>query len=231
MGQAGGLIERHLAAWLGAWPPRAGIAVVGCPQRVAPAWDGRIHPVVGVLTPAGGVLSVPPPAADAARELVAAGPGAAWSAELLGALPRLVGAAGRPALETALRYTTAPAPLPDAGVWLRASDPAVPGWLKPFGGCVLVALDSAGRYRAGLGLKRHDAFGRELAVGTEPEARNAGLGRRLVAQAARAVLAAGRVPTYRHLLDNPASARVATAAGFPDLGWRFLTLADEQGEP
>ncbi|PWU56502.1 GNAT family N-acetyltransferase, partial [Micromonospora globispora] len=46
-----------------------------------------------------------------------------------------------------------------------------------------------------------------------------GLARRLVAQAARRVLDEGAVPTYLHAFDNPASARVAEAAGFPDRGW------------
>lgn len=46
-----------------------------------------------------------------------------------------------------------------------------------------------------------------------------GLARRLVAQAARRVLAEGAVPTYLHSRQNTASARVAEAAGFPDRGW------------
>jgi predicted GNAT family acetyltransferase len=69
-------------------------------------------------------------------------------------------------------------------------------------------------------VKRHDAYGHELAVGTVPGARGRGLARRLVAQAARRVLDEGAVPTYLHERDNLASARVAEAAGFPDRGWR-----------
>ena len=49
---------------------------------------------------------------------------------------------------------------------------------------------------------------------------------RIVAQAAAAVLDAGKVPTYQHDLDNHASGKVADAAGFADQGWRFLTAAD-----
>ena len=117
--------------------------------------------------------------------------------------------------------------LPDAGVWLPAEladegDPRVPPWLRPFGGQVLVALDDDGRYLAGVGLKRHDDTGREIAVVTEERARGTGLARRLVAQAARAVLAEGRAVVYLHAPDNEASARVARASGFPDTGWQVI---------
>ena len=77
-------------------------------------------------------------------------------------------------------------------------------------------------YLAGVGIKRHDQYGHELSVGTEPEARGRGLARRLVAQAARRVLDEGAVPTYQHAFDNVASARVAQAAGFPDRGWTSM---------
>jgi GNAT superfamily N-acetyltransferase len=96
----------------------------------------------------------------------------------------------------------------------------------PFGGQVLIARDERGRYLAGVGVKRHDGDGHELSVGTEPAARGNGLARRLVAQAARAVLADGKVPTYLHDPANSASARVADAAGFPDLGWQVLGMLD-----
>lgn len=85
---------------------------------------------------------------------------------------------------------------------------------------VLVVRDQRGRYLAGVGIKRHDRHGHELAVGTVPAARGRGLARRLVAQAARRVLDDGAVPTYLHDRSNAASARVAEAAGFPDRGWR-----------
>ena len=95
-------------------------------------------------------------------------------------------------------------------------------WLRPFGGQVLVALDDDGRCLAGVGLKRHDDTGREIAVVTEERARGTGLARRLVAQAARAVLAEGRAVTYLH---GPATRRPRGSpgrAGFPDTGWQVV---------
>jgi predicted GNAT family acetyltransferase len=86
---------------------------------------------------------------------------------------------------------------------------------------VLVVLDGD-TYVAGVGLKRHDDAGREIAVGTEEAARGRGLARRLVAQAARRVLDEGAVPTYLHAPDNIASAKAADAAGFPDRGWSVI---------
>ena len=113
--------------------------------------------------------------------------------------------------------------LPDVGEWLPAGDPRVPGWLKPFGGEVLVVLDDD-VYVAGVGLKRHDEHGQEISVGTEEAARGRGLARRLVAQAARRLLAP------RHRADVPARpgqhrlGKVADAAGFPDRGWTVLGM-------
>lgn len=223
VGEPGVALERHLAGWLGRWPPRETIDVVESEARQRPGWDGAVHPVVGVLTPGGGVLSVPPGSGGAARRLLS---GLEVEA-VRPAMRRLAAAVGRPGsylIEGVYRYGTTPPPWPDIGTWRSASDRVVPEWLRPFGGEVLLRVDEEGRYLAGVGLKRHDAHGHEIAVGTEPEVRGKGLARRLVAQAARAVLADGAVPTYIHALDNAASARVAEAAGFPDRGWRMVAL-------
>ena len=139
---------------------------------------------------------------------------------LLPALPGLLGRRGI-AGRGVFRWSTWPAPLPDAGIWLPYDDPRVPDWLRPFGGEVLVVLDGE-EYVAGVGVKRHDGAGHELAVGTEEAARGRGLARRLVAQAARRVLDEGAVPTYLHAPDNIASAKAAEAAGFPDRGWSVI---------
>jgi GNAT superfamily N-acetyltransferase len=124
------------------------------------------------------------------------------------------------------RWSTSPtADLADAGEWRPSDAPELPDWLRPFGGDVLVAADpESGAYLAGVGIKRHNAFGQELSVGTAPEARGRGLARRLVAQAARRILDEGAVPTYLHDPANAASAKVAAAAGFPDRGWSVVEL-------
>jgi predicted GNAT family acetyltransferase len=88
---------------------------------------------------------------------------------------------------------------------------------------VLVAVDpDTGAHLAGVGIKRHDAHGHEIAVVTAEAAQGRGLARRLVAQAARRILDEGAVPTYLHAHDNTGSAKVAVAAGFPDVGWSIL---------
>ncbi|MFL6072195.1 MAG: GNAT family N-acetyltransferase [Mycobacteriales bacterium] len=214
------LVE-HLRGWVGGWPPATPPRLVGNPRRAAPGWDGRVHPVVGVVDPSGNaVIGVPPAALD---RLVPSGSGSSMDAAVA-AIERHWG--GRVYLAT-FRWSTRPADLPDAGVWRDADDPSLPEWLRPFGGKVLVALDDRGGYLAGVGIKRHDRHGHELAVGTAEAARGRGLARRLVAQAARAVLADGAVPTYLHDPANTPSARVATAAGFPDLGWKVLGIAPQ----
>lgn len=215
------LVE-HLRRWLGTWPPTSAIEVVGAPQRTQPGWDGRVRPVLGVADASGAtVLSVPPEVADAAREVAESG-----TQTLLSELPELLGARGRTVFRAVFRWSADPADGPDAGQWVPADGPDVPEWLHPFGGDVLVATSDDGTHLAGVGIKRHDPSGRELAVVTAAEARGRGLGRALVAQAARHVLRSGAVPTYLHATDNIASARLADSAGFPDRGWTVLGMGD-----
>ncbi len=216
------LLRLHLRTWLGRWPGSGPVDVVGSIRREQPGWDGRIFPVIGVYSPEGAVLSLPPRSAaevrSRVRELTA--DGASWE-EVLALLPGLLAQEGRRVYSGIFRWCEDPAKLPDAGAWIDAADESVPEWLRPFGHEVLLATDpQTGAYLAGVGLKHHDQYGRELAVGTEPGARGRGLARALVAQAARRVLDEGAVPTYQHDPANVASARVAEAAGFPDRGWR-----------
>jgi RimJ/RimL family protein N-acetyltransferase len=214
-------LRRHLANYLGRWPAQSRFDVVGSVQRTRPGWDGLVAAAVGVRTPTTGVLSVPPDTAEAVRAKAAQSDWATFAAEL----PSLVGQPNARTYVGVYRWCEQPAALPDAGVWIASDAPNIPDWLRPFGGDVLVALDpDTGAYLAGVGLKRHDGWGSELAVGTEPPARGRGLARRLVCQAARRVLDEGGVPTYQHAPDNVASARVAQAAGFPDRGWVSIGL-------
>jgi hypothetical protein len=216
-------VAAHLAHWVGAWPPRRPALVVADPTPDLPGWDGGPRGVLGVAGPDGAaVLRLP---AEAAGRM----PPVEDVDALVTALPSamaLPGIAGRGVLRWAVAVP-GPGDLADAGVWLPAklglaADPRVPAWLVPFGGEVLVALDGQGRHLAGVGLKKHDDLGQEIAVVTAEWARGRGLARRLVAQAARRVLAEGRVVTYLHGPDNVASARVADACGFPDQGWSVL---------
>jgi len=216
--------DDHLAAWLGGWPPTLPVRVVVDPEPELPGWDGTTRGVVGVVDPEGRcVVRVPPAVAARLDQPVPD------VASLLAALPEAIGTAGTVGTGVLRWAQDVPAPevLPDVGLWIPAAladegDPRVPAWLRPFGGQVLVALDHEGRYLAGVGLKRHHESGREIAVVTDERARGRGLARRLVAQAARAVLAQGQAVIYLHAPDNEASARVARASGFPDTGWQVL---------
>ncbi|MFI7705068.1 GNAT family N-acetyltransferase [Nonomuraea sp. NPDC049480] len=217
-------LAEHLSRWLGGRPAAPGLDVIGTPGRGRPGWDGKIHPAIGVASPEGGVLSVPPEHAAAVAEQYAK------DKDLASLGPRIPALVGFPELgwfTAVYRWTTRPAPFPDAGVWVPAADPEVPDWLRPFGGDVLVARDPAtGEHLSGVGVKRHDAYGHELAVVTTPHARGRGLARRLIAQAARRVRDEGAVPTYMHIPENRASAAVAEAAGFSDLGWLAFGAAE-----
>ncbi|MCX4474062.1 GNAT family N-acetyltransferase [Micromonospora sp. NBC_01655] len=205
----------HLVAWLGQWPAGPGLHVVRSYRRALPAWDGRLRPAIAVGDGHGTVLSVAPRHVPAVRALSAGS-----RRRLFAGLPATVDHPGWVCHEDVFRWTLAPAPLPDVGEWIAPTEPGLPRWLRLFDRDVLVVRDADGRYLAGAAIKRHDAHGHELAVGTVPAARGRGLARRLVARAARRVLDEGAVPTYRHDPANVASARVAQAAGFPDRGWR-----------
>ena len=213
-------LTAHLRTWLGAWPPRGPLTVATARTRTEPGWDGAVHPVVGVASPEGAVLSVPPDRVDAVAALAPDLDGLRSSGEALGDALAWPGAR---LFEGVFRWSEAPADLGDAGEWVPVDDERVPPWLVPFGGEVLLAFDEAnGYYVAGVGIKVHDEYGHELAVVTEEAAQGRGLARRLVAQAARRVLDRGAVPTYLHADANVRSAKVAVAAGFPDRGWRIL---------
>jgi GNAT superfamily N-acetyltransferase len=190
-----GRLEAFLDEFLGRWPPRAERDVVLSPLRDEPSWDGALRPVVGVRDGAGRwLLSVSPTSAPQGD--LTAGSGV-------------------------LRWSDSPAAVDPLGQWVPWDDSVVPDWLHPFGGDVLVETDDEG-YVAGVGLKRHLDSGWEIAVGTEPRGRGRGLARRLGATAARRVLDEGRAVIYVHDDENKASAAAALAAGFPDLGWRFV---------
>ena len=215
-------LTAHLQTWLGAWPPHRPLTVTTSASRTEPGWDGVVHPVVGVASPDGAVLSVPPERVDAVAAVADDLAGLRVSGEALG---HALGWPGARLFDGVFRWSEAPAALDDAGEWVPVADPRVPPWLLPFGGEVLMAFDeTSGDYVAGVGIKVHDAFGHELAVVTEEAAQGRGLARRLVAQAARRVLERGAVPTYLHADANVRSAKVAVAAGFPDLGWRILGI-------
>jgi GNAT superfamily N-acetyltransferase len=197
-------LDRFLQAWLGRWPATSTRDVLAWPLRAEPAWDGQVKPVQGVADGDG-------------RWVVSVSPGREALADPT---------EGLATFEGVFRTTDAPAPLEPLGEWLPHDHPTVPPWLVPFGGEVLVVLDDDGAYVAGVGLKRHLPSGWELSVGTEEAARGRGYARRLVATAAAYVLDHGAVPLYLHTDDNVASARAADAAGFPDLGWRTLSVVD-----
>lgn len=210
-------LHRHLRSWLGAWPPVAELTIVGSARRAEPCWDGAVRPFAGVSTPEGTVLSVAPDRVEPAR---AAG---VDLDEVLEALPEALGQPGGVVGRGVYRYSVAPPDAARIGEWVPADGPDVPGWLRPFGGKVLVVREN-GQYVAGLGIKRHDELGQEVAVATEEPWRGRGLARALVTRAAADILRRGGVPIYLHGLTNAASARVAEAAGFPDRGWSILGL-------
>ena len=221
-------LDAHLRAWLGAWPPRRELDLIVWPGRDEPGWDGGVWLGLGVEGPTGIVLSLSPAVVpDAAQVDTDRVLSALRSPDAPAAVPAALGRDDLSVGCAVLRWSAAPA-LPAAlapiGTWVDPQDPRLPPWLRPFNGGALVAWDEQGLVAAGVGIKRHNPHGHELAVGTELAHRGKGLARALVAEAARRVLSAGAVPLYLHEAGNVASARVADAAGFADRGWRVWGL-------
>ncbi len=221
---ASDLLTAHLNDYLGSWSTdRDLLQVVGSERRLLPDWDGEVRDFVGVVDAAGhGVISVPPNLVEPVTELVAEVDGSDRSP--LRRLPALLDLKNSTYFEGVFRFTASPEPFASDGVWTPCSSEEVPGWLKPFGGDVLLAFDDSGRYIAGVGIKRLSRFGRELAVVTEERGRGAGLAKALISQASVRILEEGAVPIYLHSQQNFASARVADAVGFYDKGWRILGI-------
>ncbi|GAA2515864.1 GNAT family N-acetyltransferase [Pilimelia columellifera] len=208
----------HLAAWLGQWPTGRQFQVVGSSRRSEPGWDGVVCAAVSVASPAGEILSVAPDITADVRRLARGGP-----EHLAIYLPALLGFPQQHLTPAVFRWCERPAELPELGEWTPADD--APPWLKVFGGEVLVSRDpTTGEHQAGVGIKRHSRHGHEIAVVTAAAAQGRGLGRALVAQAARRILDEDAIPLYLNDAANEASARVAVAAGFPDQGWVFRNL-------
>jgi hypothetical protein len=133
----------HLTSWTGGWPPAIPATVTGNPRNALPGWDGRIHPLNGVVDPAGRALIGVPPEYEAAAMDAAARAGRDLDG-LLWVLPGVLDRPDHGVYAGTFRWTTAPAQMADAGEWIDADDPLVPDWLRPFGGQVLIARDADG---------------------------------------------------------------------------------------
>jgi GNAT superfamily N-acetyltransferase len=218
----------HLRSLLGAWPPARGTTeVVGSEQRLREHGGRWWLPAFAVSAPDGAVISVPPAAAERLRgtriDLE--------SPELWREVTELVGEPGARCGRGVFRWTERPAAGPQTGEWIDPADPRIPGWLRPFDGEVLVAVDDDGAYLGGAGRKQHDRHGHEISVGVEPAARGRGLARALTIRMARRILDDAAIPTYIHDPQNGPSCRVAEAAGFPDRGWWAMAVWRAGGDP
>ncbi len=165
----------------------------------------------------GTVIAVTPDAVEAVTTALAAGLDRPGLGDELGAILGV----GPAAFGTGVFRTTdvVDPTIADLGEWFDHQTDDLPEWLAPFNGPRLVAFDADGRPIAGVGIKIHDRWGREIAVVTDEAARGRGMARRLVATAARRILDEGAVPTYLHDPRNLASAHVADSVGFLDRGW------------
>lgn len=209
-----------LSEYLGEWTEDGrSISIVSNPLRDEPGWDGSIRLAVGVVNQDGsGVLSLAPRLANRVFDVFNR---STVSKEEVGKVAELIGARE---FFGVFRWSTQIGTFEDIGEWIDANEPIVPDWLKPFGHEVLMAFDEERRYVGGVGIKHHLENGREIAVVVEERAAGRQIARRLVAKAAKQIIEEGYVPIYLHAESNVASAKVAEAVGFRDLGWKIIGM-------
>jgi RimJ/RimL family protein N-acetyltransferase len=124
---------------------------------------------------------------------------------------------------TIVRYATSSGFRPYAGElteWIelldesREMDPAALSLLARYSGGVY-AIRQRGAIASFAGIRHHSPHVSEVGVRTDiAELRGHGLARAVVARATRAILAADRVPLYRHHAQNLASRRLAESVGY-----------------
>jgi len=220
-------VERHLEAWLGAWPPtRDRLEAVGHPARAEPGWDGGHHPLIGIIAPDGGILSLRPDLVERVRPLLTSPEEAAdprWRARVADAIGLHDQVIGNDVFRF-VREAPSPDALPDVGRWVPAGDPDLPDWLRPFNAPEALVAREHDQLLGAAGIKMLSPHGAEIAVVIEPNARGRGLARSLTAQACRRLIADGLAPTVIHADDNIGSVRAAEAVGFTDEGWRALEV-------
>ncbi|HWV24734.1 MAG TPA: GNAT family N-acetyltransferase [Thermomicrobiales bacterium] len=217
-------LTRFLESRLGIWPPSQPLELVASSVLDEPRWDGSYIPMIGIESPQGTVLSYSPTRFPTASSIdLVALEDELGTCDAYMTIPEMF---GRPEMHfgrAVFRYVDRPADLPEIGEWVSRDDPRIPSWLRPFNGDVLIHWED-GAYAAGVGIKKHNDFGHEISVGTEPEFRGRGFAKMLVAQAAKHILQEGAIPLYMHGDRNAASSRVADQAGFPDRGWHLVEL-------
>lgn len=218
-------LREFLISRMGVWPPKASLDLHPCDLRDQPRWDGGTLPFHGVESPVGTVLTF---SASVFPDAINLDP--IKVEDELGmddshiTIPNMFGHPDMRFGRAVMRYLGEFVDLPQSGEWVEVDDPRLPEWLRPFNGGVLVHWEAGDIYAAGVGLKKHNDLGYEIAVGTDPEFRGRGLAQALVAQSAQAIWERGAIPLYQHGTHNAASARVADKAGFPDRGWHTISM-------
>jgi GNAT superfamily N-acetyltransferase len=212
--------HNFLREYLGEWIEGTdAISIVASPLRDQKGWDGSIRPVVGVIDQNGaGVLSLSPYLAEKVTIRIGR------STILKDEMPLVASILGAREFFGVFRWSTQIATFEDIGEWIDADHPIVPEWLKPFGHRVLMAFDEDRSYIGGVGIKHHLEYGREIAVVVEERAAGRQIARRLVSKAAQEILDDSKVPIYLHAEANVASAKVAEAVGFKDVGWKIIGM-------
>jgi len=112
---------------------------------------------------------------------------------------------------------------------LQPGEPQADRLLRNFDGGVYVIRDANGKLAAHAAIKKKGLL-REIAVGTQPEYRQRGMGRAVVAYAVQEILTQGYVPTYwPDSLDNKASYALAASVGFVKIAEMLFCAYERPG--
>lgn len=146
------------------------------------------------------------------------------SPELLFALQNCFGAVGWQALEIFDYPHSSPPPsiLKHKVSKLASEHPEYPAYAREFSGGTYAIFEPDQQIAAYAGVKDHGWIN-EVAVGTEPEHRNQGMGTAVVVYAVTEILSRARVPVYvPDDLSNQGSYALAHSLGFEKVGEMLL---------
>ena len=217
---------------------RGGLVIEVTSARLLPEWANWMIPIWFVaLGPSTTVCAVAPPCAEAVR----AAPGARAMESLL--RPELLDAGrqvvkeGEWTCQEILVYDSADPPEVQTPHHVRKLAPGPEEWngyLRRFDGGVYAVCDERGGVCAHAGIKNKGTL-QEIAVGVDPQFRQRGLGKAVVARAVAGILADGKLPVYvPDTLTNVGSYALATSLGLVKAGetlyWEY-ELPDWKGFP
>ncbi len=216
---------------------RPGFTLIETPARDRPEWANWVTPIWVVSLGSGAVCSVSPRYKELAKTIFeTATPNDLLSPTLLKKAYSLMNKAGWGQREILFYASQKPLPCitPSQVEQLHSSEKKAHGLLKSFDGGVYAIRNHEGDIISWAGIKNKGIIN-EIAVETQPDYQQHGMGKAVVAEAVNDIITRGNIPVYiPDTLDNAASYALARSLDFQKIGnevyWEY-TLQNWKGFP